>query len=327
MPIDPSAEMYGSDPSYSTPAPETPKPGEAAATNKPPPVRLKAVSSPKPSKIPLTAGGKVGARHSDTTRLQAMNAGIDKMINNQPGSPPQFKGIPYKPEPLIPKEQFTKMVGMSLLFAALAGKSSGQPMIASLNAFTGAMQGSLQGRHEVVAEHLDEWKAQSKQATDSFQAQTENYWNIINDNHKRIDEKLKETNIQAHVTHDEQILAMRGNFQGILGVLKQRGDMLKGLSAERSTLLKASYSGLLDATQKKEITDKINANQAEINRQSALQDERLTRVDVTDVPGSMAGIDAEGSIQAANDAIARGLDPEIAIERLKRNGIDVTIQQ
>ena len=323
MAIDPSAEMYGSSPDMYATQPDAPA-TPALAANKPPPVQFKAKSSPTPEKISLTAGGKVGARHGDTTRLQAMTAGLDKDINKQPGPPPQFKGIPYKPEPLIPKEQFSKMVGMSLLFAALAGKSSGQPMIASLNAFTGAMQGSLQGRHEVVAEHLDEWKAQSKQAMDSFQAQTDNYWNIINDNHKRIDEKLRETNIQAHVVHDEQITALQGNFQGILGVLNQRGAMLKGLNAERNILIKSSLSGLLNAKQQKEVTDRLNANQAEISRQTALQDERLSRIDVTDVPGSTAGLDVNALIEEGNQLIASGQKtPEEVRAKLKRAGIEV----
>jgi hypothetical protein len=130
----------------------------------------------------------------------------------------EYKGIEAEKTPSIPEAQqiqqpppvkpseFKTFAGMAIMFAALAGHSSRTPMTAALNAFSGAIQGHMQGERDVAEKRTAEFKQKTEVALKNHQMEMDRYKTILNDKKMRLQEKMQEIHAIAAEERNQQMM-------------------------------------------------------------------------------------------------------------------------
>lgn len=106
----------------------------------------------------------------------ALEASAAAPLPNAPGMSP----LPEAPSgPIIDPEHFKNYAAIALPFSLLLGAVARADAVQGLNMLSSSVQGYIQGRHEVAAQQLEQFKAKMAKVTQDNKQKLEEYRNIL----------------------------------------------------------------------------------------------------------------------------------------------------
>ena len=152
----------------------------------------------------------------------------------------------YKPEPIIPKEDFFNFASIALLLASIAGQTTSNPFLTSLTMFTSAMKGYSEGRTDKANHDYNIFKDNFSRGLKQREEARLKVKDILEDSNLPLEAKIKQSNYY---------LGLQGaRFKTIKDVLTQYNNQEKmNLQAE----LQLARLNLLMTQKQQEIRDQF----------------------------------------------------------------------
>jgi hypothetical protein len=148
------------------------------------------------------AGGQLQEQKQAALRpmlkdIQAQGAQLGNM------QPPGLQAAPKAPQASQIGQGMMEYMQIATVMAALAGGLSRRGTTASLNAFSGAIQGFTQGKFQIFQQKMEEWKAASDEVSTNNRSMLDQYDRIWRNKKLNLDQKMEEYKLVASQHQDE----------------------------------------------------------------------------------------------------------------------------
>ena len=206
-------------------------------------------SSPLKPQSPLAANkdeSDIGRYEYGRARAeQPYLKGAEAAINSPRPPVPSFEKIKREPNPEDYHKYSMEFASAAAVLGAIAGRWTRAGGTASLNAFSGALNGWQKGNVQAYEEASKQWEQASKKTIENNNIELQRYKAILEDRKMNIDEKLQGLTVAGYENQNSVIVGMGkdGNFNGLaqtvdkLGQASQRYDaavgQLKGMRKDQ----------------------------------------------------------------------------------------------